>query len=184
MSGSAAAAAAAAEGKGGRSSEGRSPEQQLEAAAAAVLQQFDSLLLQCIPSSQVRERWGCMELQQLLQQQLLLHAKGMRMQRSEQQQQAETLLRVVQHQQGLLQQLQQQLQQEQQPRPFSMGAAYRVPDTNLQIAAAARQGRLQLNLTCVPDDSPAAAAGVLGQQGFVRGVEGLGNLGISCSFSI
>ncbi|CDJ45411.1 hypothetical protein, conserved [Eimeria tenella] len=181
---SGAAAAAADSPEGSRSSKGADPEQQLAAAAAAATQEFGRLLQQCVPSAQVRERWGCRELQQLLQQQLLQHLKGLRLQRSEQQQQAETLLRVVQHQQGLLQQLQQQLQQEQQPRPFSMGAAYRVPDTNLQVAAAARHGKLQLNFTCVPDDSPAAAAGVLGQQGFVRGVEGLGNLGLSCSFSI
>ncbi|OEH76874.1 apicoplast related protein [Cyclospora cayetanensis] len=59
-----------------------------------------------------------------------------------------------------------------------------VPDSNLQLSAAMRQGRLQVNVTCVPDDAPAAASGVLGQHGFVKGIEGLGNLGISCSFSV
>ena len=176
-------AAAAEKSQEDRSKE-RTPEQQLDEAAAAVTEEFETMLQQCVPSPQVREKWGCGELRQLLQQQLHLHAKALRLQRSEQQQQAETLLRVVQQQQGLLQQLQQQLQQEHQPRPFAMGAAYRVPNTNLQISAASRQGRLQLNVTCVPDDSPAAASGVLGQQGFVRGIESFGNLGLSCSFSV
>ncbi|KAL8438841.1 hypothetical protein Efla_000759 [Eimeria flavescens] len=178
------AAAAAAAPQGREEAAGSSPEQQVEIAAAAAVQQFLQLLQQSVPTAKVRERWGAQELLQLLQQQLQQLVRSTRMQRSQQQQQAETLLRVVQQQQGLLQQLQQQLQQEQQPRPFAFGAAYRVPDTNLQIAAAARQGRLQLNVTCAPDDSPAAAAAILGQQGFVRGVEALGNLGISCSFSV
>ncbi|XP_026192946.1 putative uncharacterized protein DDB_G0271606 [Cyclospora cayetanensis] len=176
--------AAAASSEEGRGTSAATPEHRLEAAAVAVTQQFNALVQQCVPSPQVRERWRCSALQQLLQQQLLQQAQRMQQQRSEQQQQAETLLRVVQQQHGLVQQLQQQLQQEHQPRPFSLGAAYRVPDSNLQLSAAMRQGRLQVNVTCVPDDAPAAASGVLGQHGFVKGIEGLGNLGISCSFSV
>lgn len=161
------------------------------AAAAVVVKEFGELMSASASTDDLRKKWGCMELEQLLQQQLEAHKQQQQQQhrqvgneRKQQQQQVQALIRVVQQQQSLLQQVQQQLQQEQQPRPFAMGAAYRVPDTNLQISAASRQGRLQLNVTCVPDDSPAAAAGVLGQQGFVRGIEAFGNLGLSCSFSV
>ena len=57
--------------------------------------------------------------------------------------------------------------------------AYRIPDTNINLSGRYEQGRTQIQMSCVPDDS----APMLGPQGFVNGV-GPGNLGISVNLNI
>lgn len=83
----------------------------------------------------------------------------------------------------LFQMYQQQIQQLQQaqygqPSPWNVGLAYRVPDTNINLSGAYQQGRTNVQLSCVPDDS----APLLGPNGFTRGV-GPGNLGVSVNMN-
>ncbi|PFH34680.1 hypothetical protein BESB_067130 [Besnoitia besnoiti] len=155
----------------------------------AGLQQFENLLKRSVPAAEQRKRWGANPLRLQLQRQLLKWEKERNAERSRDTRQTrsqQALLQVLQRQQEQLEQLQQHIQQSQQPTPLSFGAAYRVPDTNLQLAAAARQGKLHLNLSCLPDEAAAAGAagGILGSQGFVKGVEAAGNLGVSVNFGL
>lgn len=55
--------------------------------------------------------------------------------------------------------------------PWNLGLAYRIPDTNINLSAGHQQGRTNIQLSCVPDES----AGMLGHNGFTRGV-GPGNV--------
>ena len=84
----------------------------------------------------------------------------------------------------LIQMYQQQLQQLQQQAfgqssPLQLGAAYRIPDTSINLSGSYQNGKTSLQLSCVPDDS----AAMLGPNGFTRGV-GPGNLGLSVNVNI
>ncbi|KFH06298.1 putative transmembrane protein [Toxoplasma gondii MAS] len=157
--------------------------------SAQWMQEFEALLRRAVPNVDQRRRWGANTLRAQLQKHLAdwererdaENSKEIRRTRSQQ-----ALLQVLQRQQEQVEQLQQHIQQSQQPTPFSFGAAYRVPDTNLQLAAAARQGKLHVNVSCLPDEAAAAGAagGILGNQGFVKGVEAAGNLGLSVNFGM
>lgn len=57
---------------------------------------------------------------------------------------------------------------------WNVGAAYRPPDSNVNISLGYQQGRTNLQVSMVPDES----ATLLGQSGFTAGV-GPGNLGMS-----
>jgi hypothetical protein len=79
---------------------------------------------------------------------------------------------------------QQQLQAMQQQlsggsSPWSMAAAYRIPDTNFNMQVAYQQGRANIQLSCVPDE----AISLLGPNGFVNGVTP-GNVGLSFNINI
>jgi hypothetical protein len=65
-----------------------------------------------------------------------------------------------------LQQQQQQLNAIQQQiaggsSPWNIGAAYRVPDTNINLSCTYQQGRGNIQISCVPDES----ASLLGPNG-------------------
>lgn len=62
---------------------------------------------------------------------------------------------------------------------FSIGAAYRPPDTNVNVSLGYRQGRTSLQVSMVPDES----ANLLGPSGFTDGVDP-GNVGLSFSLNI
>ncbi|KAL1520354.1 hypothetical protein AB1Y20_021944 [Prymnesium parvum] len=57
---------------------------------------------------------------------------------------------------------------------WNLGAAYRPPDTNINLSGAYQQGRTNLQISMVPDEG----ANLLGQNGFTNGV-GPANLGLS-----
>lgn len=57
---------------------------------------------------------------------------------------------------------------------WNLGAAYRPPDSNVNISLGYQQGRTNLQVSMVPDES----ATLLGPSGFTQGV-GPGNLGMS-----
>jgi hypothetical protein len=83
-----------------------------------------------------------------------------------------------------LQQQQQQLQAIQaqvsgSSSPWNMGCAYRVPDTNFNLACSYQQGKASIQLSCVPDES----VPLLGPNGFVNGVTP-GNVGLSFNINI
>jgi len=63
--------------------------------------------------------------------------------------------------------------------PLNLGLAYRVPDTNVNLSLGHQQGRTNVQLSCVPDES----SPLLGPNGFTRGV-GPGNLGVSVSLTV
>jgi hypothetical protein len=63
--------------------------------------------------------------------------------------------------------------------PWSLGLAYRIPDTNINLSYGFQQGRSNVQASCVPDES----AAMLGPNGFVRGV-GPGNLGVTVNLSV
>jgi hypothetical protein len=58
---------------------------------------------------------------------------------------------------------------------WNVGAAYRPPDTNINLSGSYQQGRANLQVSMVPDEG----AALLGQNGFTQGV-GPANLGLSC----
>jgi murein L,D-transpeptidase YcbB/YkuD len=57
---------------------------------------------------------------------------------------------------------------------WSVGAAYRPPDSNVNVSVGFQQGRTNVQISMVPDES----ASLLGPNGFTSGV-GIGNLGLS-----
>jgi hypothetical protein len=57
--------------------------------------------------------------------------------------------------------------------------AYRIPDTNFNLNYNYQQGRNNIQISCVPDES----IPLLGAQGFVHGVTP-GNIGISVNFNV
>ncbi len=57
---------------------------------------------------------------------------------------------------------------------WNVGAAYRPPDTNINASLSYQQGRTNIQISMVPDES----ASLLGPNGFTGGV-GPGNLGLS-----
>lgn len=60
------------------------------------------------------------------------------------------------------------------PGQWNVGAAYRPPDTNINASLSYQQGRTNIQISMVPDES----AALLGPNGFSGGV-GPGNLGLS-----
>eukprot|EP00614_Pseudopedinella_elastica_P030676 CAMPEP_0172616986 /NCGR_PEP_ID=MMETSP1068-20121228/69313_1 /TAXON_ID=35684 /ORGANISM="Pseudopedinella elastica, Strain CCMP716" /LENGTH=292 /DNA_ID=CAMNT_0013422625 /DNA_START=33 /DNA_END=911 /DNA_ORIENTATION=- len=100
---------------------------------------------------------------------------------------ADTKLAAAKAQQEIMKLLQTQHSQIQQLQqvaygtatPLNLGLAYRVPDTNINLSVGHQQGRTNVQLSCVPDES----APLLGPNGFTRGV-GPGNLGVSVSLTV
>merc|ERR1712008_178215 len=92
-------------------------------------------------------------------------------------QQQSTAMQFLQHQQQMIQQLQQQLYG--QTSPWNVGVAYRIPDTNFNLQGSYQSGRVNMQLSCAPDEY----APMLGPNGFTNGV-GPGNLGLSLNLSI
>jgi len=97
-----------------------------------------------------------------------------KLQASKQSQQA---MQYLQMQQQQLQAIQQQLSG--QSSPWNVGLAYRVPDTNINLSGSYQQGKGNLQISCVPDES----LPLLGPNGFVNGVTP-GNLGISFNINV
>jgi len=89
------------------------------------------------------------------------------------------LAQILQQQDQQLRAIQQQFAMGAGGSPWNVGLAYRIPDTNINLSGRYEQGRTQIQMSCVPDDS----APMLGPQGFVNGV-GPGNLGISVNLNI
>ncbi|KAK4534188.1 hypothetical protein CDCA_CDCA01G0213 [Cyanidium caldarium] len=102
----------------------------------------------------------------------LIHAQ---IQAAEQQRQA---MQYMQLQQAQLQAVQQQ-QYGGALGNWNIGAAYRPPDTNVNMSLMYQQGRTQLQVSMVPDEQ----AGLLGPNGFTSGV-GPGNLGLSFNVNL
>ena len=84
-----------------------------------------------------------------------------------------------------LQMLQQQMQAMQaqytgsQGGRWNLGAAYRPPDSNINLSASYNQGRTNLQVSMVPDEG----AALLGPNGFTNGV-GPANLGLSFNINM
>lgn len=87
------------------------------------------------------------------------------------------VMKLLQTQHGQIQQLQQVAYGT--ATPLNLGLAYRVPDTNINLSLGHQQGRTNIQMSCVPDES----APLLGPNGFTRGV-GPGNLGVSVSLTV
>lgn len=93
---------------------------------------------------------------------------------SKREQQAMQFLQIQQQQ---LQAIQQQVQGA--SSPWNIGAAYRVPDSNINLSCTYQQGRGNIQISCVPDE----ALPLLGANGFVNGVTP-GNVGLSFNINI
>jgi len=93
-------------------------------------------------------------------------------------QQMQTALSYLQMQQQQMQALQAQYTGGQGGK-WNLGAAYRPPDTNINLSAAYQQGRCNLQVSMVPDEG----ANLLGPNGFTNGV-GPANLGMSFNIHI
>lgn len=93
---------------------------------------------------------------------------------SKREQQAMQFLQIQQQQ---LQAIQQQVQGA--SSPWNIGAAYRVPDSNINLSCTYQQGRGNIQISCVPDE----ALPLLGANGFVNGVTP-GNVGVSFNINI
>lgn len=65
------------------------------------------------------------------------------------------------------------------PGQWNLGAAYRPPDTNINASLSYQQGRTNIQISMVPDES----ASLLGPNGFTSGV-GPGNLGLSFNIGL
>merc|ERR1719454_369376 len=87
--------------------------------------------------------------------------------------QMQTALSYLQMQQQQMQALQAQYTGGQGGK-WNLGAAYRPPDTNINLSAAYQQGRCNVKISCIPDEG----ANLLGPNGFTQGV-GPANLGLS-----
>jgi len=83
----------------------------------------------------------------------------------------------LQMQQQQLQAIQQQVQGA--SSPWNIGAAYRVPDSNINLSCTYQQGRANVQISCVPDE----AIPLLGPNGFVNGVTP-GNVGVSFNINV
>lgn len=62
---------------------------------------------------------------------------------------------------------------------WNIGAAYRPPDTNINASLSYQQGRTNIQISMVPDES----ASLLGPNGFTSGLLG-GNLGLSLNMNV
>lgn len=87
--------------------------------------------------------------------------------------QLQTAMQYLQMQQQQMQAMQAQYTGGQGGK-WNLGAAYRPPDTNINLSGAYQQGRTNLQISMVPDEG----ANLLGQNGFTNGV-GPANLGLS-----
>eukprot|EP00188_Purpureofilum_apyrenoidigerum_P003940 Plantae.Rhodophyta-Purpureofilum_apyrenoidigerum.ctg4272.p1 GENE.Plantae.Rhodophyta-Purpureofilum_apyrenoidigerum.ctg4272~~Plantae.Rhodophyta-Purpureofilum_apyrenoidigerum.ctg4272.p1 ORF type:complete len:534 (-),score=133.55 Plantae.Rhodophyta-Purpureofilum_apyrenoidigerum.ctg4272:135-1736(-) len=102
----------------------------------------------------------------------LLEAQMMAAQESQQ------ALRYLQMQEGRMHQLQQQ-HYGGVLGAWNIGAAYRPPDSNVNISVGYQQGRTSIQISMVPDEQ----AGLLGPNGFTAGV-GPANLGLSFNINV
>jgi hypothetical protein len=73
--------------------------------------------------------------------------------------QTQQAMQYLQMQQQQLQAIQQQVQG--QSSPWNIGAAYRVPDSNINLSCTYQQGRGNVQISCVPDE----AVSLLGPNG-------------------
>jgi hypothetical protein len=60
-------------------------------------------------------------------------------------------MQYLQMQQQQLQAIQQQVQGA--SSPWNIGAAYRIPDSNINLSCTYQQGRANVQISCVPDES-------------------------------
>jgi len=88
-------------------------------------------------------------------------------------QQLQTAMSYLQMQQQQMQAMQAQYTGGQGGK-WNVGAAYRPPDTNINLSGSYQQGRTNIQVSLVPDEG----AALLGQNGFTNGV-GPANLGLS-----
>mmetsp|Transcript_7325 Transcript_7325/g.22334 ORF Transcript_7325/g.22334 Transcript_7325/m.22334 type:complete len:534 (+) Transcript_7325:201-1802(+) len=102
----------------------------------------------------------------------LLEAQMMAAQESQQ------ALRYLQMQEGRMHQIQQQ-HYGGVLGAWNIGAAYRPPDSNVNISVGYQQGRTSIQISMVPDEQ----AGLLGPNGFTAGV-GPANLGLSFNINV
>lgn len=86
-------------------------------------------------------------------------------------------MQYLQMQQQQLQAIQQQVQGA--SSPWNIGAAYRVPDSNINLSGTYQQGKGNIQVSCVPDES----VPLLGPNGFTQGVTP-GNIGLSFNINI
>mmetsp|Transcript_14904 Transcript_14904/g.36267 ORF Transcript_14904/g.36267 Transcript_14904/m.36267 type:complete len:302 (-) Transcript_14904:470-1375(-) len=93
-------------------------------------------------------------------------------------QQMSTAMQYLQVQQAQLQQLQQQLYGGGGGK-WNLGAAYRPPDTNINLSFNHQQGRTNIVASMVPDEQQS----LLGPNGFTHGV-GPANLGVSLNVNV
>jgi len=91
--------------------------------------------------------------------------------------QTQQAMQYLQMQQQQMQAIQQQVQGS--ASPWNLGAAYRIPDSNINLSCTYQQGRGNVQISCVPDES----VSLLGPNGFVNGVTP-GNLGLSFNINI
>lgn len=91
--------------------------------------------------------------------------------------QTQQAMQYLQMQQQQLQAIQQQVQGA--SSPWNIGAAYRLPDSNINLSCTYQQGRGNVQISCVPDE----AVSLLGPNGFVNGVTP-GNVGLSFNINI
>jgi hypothetical protein len=92
--------------------------------------------------------------------------------------QMQTALSYLQMQQQQMQALQAQYTGGQGGK-WNLGAAYRPPDTNINLSGSYQQGRCNIQVSMVPDEG----ANLLGPNGFTQGV-GPANLGLSFNIHI
>jgi len=97
-----------------------------------------------------------------------------KLQSQKQQQQS---MQYLQMQQQQIQAIQQQMTG--QNSPWNIGLAYRIPDTTINVQGSYQQGKGNVQISCVPDES----LSLLGPNGFVQGVTS-GNVGISFNINI
>lgn len=93
-------------------------------------------------------------------------------------QQLQTAMSYLQMQQQQMQAMQAQFTGGQGGK-WNLGAAYRPPDSNINLSGSYQQGRANVQVSLVPDEG----AGLLGQNGFTQGV-GPANLGLSFNIHI
>jgi hypothetical protein len=115
------------------------------------------------------ERAGLVSVMELIK----VQAKKVSQAKQAAQQQINTAMSYLQLQSQQMQQIQQQYAGGQGGK-WSVGAAYRPPETNINLSGTYQQGRANLQLSMVPDEG----AALLGPNGFTNGV-GPANLGLS-----
>lgn len=125
--------------------------------------------------------WTCdserNDLQRILSEIASQHRKLTRTQLVASQQQSQAL-RLLHMQQAQLQDMQQRTHGGPAGR-WNFGAAYRPPNTNLNVSLARQRGRTNLQVSLIPDES----ASLLGPNGFTEGVLP-GNIGLSFSLNL
>lgn len=120
------------------------------------------------------ERASLVSIMQAIQ----LQAKKAKQVKDASQQQLSTAMQYLQTQSQQMQALQAQFSGGQGGK-WNVGAAYRPPDTNINLSGSYNQGRANIQVSMVPDEG----AALLGQNGFTNGV-GPANLGLSFSIHV